>query len=349
MLNYPKIAKAKEYQRKDGPVPVMAGRAKPKIARAFAAAFRRFRQSIDVIALADKIKTHPHGVADILDFDGFETALRPSFVAVADAYAAGGKFAASEISDALKKAGVRKDTTGSIEPSGSPYAFDLYTERVLSTLRQFQDTLIKELSQNSRDAVFRIVTEAARRGEPPEAIASDIRAAIGLTDRQMQAVSNFRRMLEDGDKAALTRDLRDQRYDSAVRRAIDAGETPSRIDEMVTAYADRYLDYRAETIARTESVRAVNLGLHDSYQQAVDNETFPKEAITRRWLVDLDERTCPICMAIPGLNPNGVAVDEDFVTPQGPIADPPIHPRCRCGVQYRTNIDMLSKRFCEAA
>jgi hypothetical protein len=300
------------------------------IAAAFAAAFRWFRDSIGLSALIDRIRTRLSAAADILDFAGFESALRGGFGAVADAVAAGGALGGAQIAAIVD----------------SPFAFTIYADPPMRALRGIQDRLVRELSAEARQAVFGFVADAARRGESAASIAADIRASIGLTETQMRAVANFRRMLEAGDVNALTRDLRDPAFDAEFRRALRVGSKleAARVDAMVAAYAERYLDYRAATIARTESVRAVNLGLHESYKQAVADGTFPKAAVRRYWQVNLDEKLCPLCRPVPDMNPNGVGVHEDFQTPLGPRAIPDLHPNERCSVEYRVNLDMLGER-----
>jgi len=48
-----------------------------------------------------------------------------------------------------------------------------------------------------------------------------------------------------------------------------------------------------------------------------------------------------VCQSVAERNPDGVGLDEDFESEDGPQDDPPIHPRCRCTVEYITNLDML--------
>lgn len=166
---------------------------------------------------------------------------------------------------------------------------------------------------------------------------------IGLTARQSQAVANYRRMLEDLDPGALQRQLRNFLEDDAVQAALDSGEDldAALIDKLTQDYADNYLDYRAETIADTESTRAVNAGLQDVYSQAIDRGVFPAEAVRQYWQVDLDEKTCPVCLSIPDMNPDGVAIDESFDSIEGPQDAPPVHPNCRCDISIVTNLDMV--------
>ncbi len=70
---------------------------------------------------------------------------------------------------------------------------------------------------------------------------------------------------------------------------------------------------RAETIARTETMYAVNQGTLIRYSQAGVKRV--------RWLTGIDERSCPTCEALHG---------KEFEIGSEPAI--PAHPRCRCTV-----------------
>jgi len=227
---------------------------------------------------------------------------------------------------------------------GDRFNFDRFTDATQARLRSDQNRLIKDLDTQARDTIETVVLQAQQAGDSPEEIVDQIRSVIGLTANQATAVLNYRRLLQDGSSDALRRALRDPKYDDAVRAAQDAGEDldAALIDDMVDEYASRYLSYRAATIAGTESVRAANGGLRDAYRQAVERGAIPTEAITRFWQISLEENVCPICEAIPDINPEGVGVDEPFDSDVGPVDDPPDpHPGCRCSVEYVTNLDLV--------
>jgi len=191
--------------------------------------------------------------------------------------------------------------------------------------------------------VHQSIMDGVRQALSPEDVAANIRDTITLTAQQSQAVANFRQLVETGDPAVFARALRDQSFDNLLEMAVDGEDLRSDIvDQIVQSYADNYLDYRAKTIADTESMRAANLGLRESYRQAVDRGVFPAEAIKRFWLIALDEKTCQLCIDISDMNDQGVGVDEPFQGPDGEVDDPPDpHPACRCSVQYETDLSMI--------
>jgi hypothetical protein len=67
----------------------------------------------------------------------------------------------------------------------------------------------------------------------------------------------------------------------------------------------------------------------------VEQGRIPATEIKRYWVVAADERLCPVCAPIPDLNRDGVRLDGAFVTPNGPVSVPPLHPNCRCTTWIR--------------
>jgi hypothetical protein len=223
------------------------------------------------------------------------------------------------------------------------YSFDRFTPEVQEWLRYQQDELIQQLESDVRDVIEMMIQRGVREGWDTEQIASEIRGVISLTETQANAVLNYRSMLENLDSDALQRQLREAEFDSAVQSAIenDIPLDDAVIDEMVSAYEDNYLDYRSNTIAETEATRMANTGLQQSYEQAIDRGVFPAEAVKQFWQIALDEKTCPICESIPDLNPDGVAMGEEFDSDDGPQDVPPVHPNCRCSIEIVTDLDLV--------
>lgn len=125
----------------------------------------------------------------------------------------------------------------------------------------------------------------------------------------------------------------------------------ARIDQMVEAYARKWLKHRASTIARTESIRALNAGKFLQWQAAVADGTVDGRLVYKRWIVSPGERTCPTCNGIArhynALN-NGWGIQlEQLFDPSvlasykpgrsamEPALYPPLHPNCRCTTIYR--------------
>jgi hypothetical protein len=313
------VTRAASWQQKGDITRRIADEQKPKIKRALRAAISDFRRSIDLEAFKRELRSGSQmGARRAFPRKRYEDALRKAFEAIATCYEEAGKAGARQVHNltlhARRRGRVRKDTPG----FGGQYAFDRFTPEVQEALRQLQDAFIGGLSQEAADAVEQALYDGMVEGWSADEIAQEIRAVIGLNDRQASAVDNYRAGLE-------------------ARGDITAEE----IGGLVDNYVEASLDYRAEMIARTESIRSANLGLHDGYEQAIDRGLFPHEAVRRYWQVAIDEATCPVCLAIPDDNEDGVEVGEAFETEDGPIMDPPVHPNCRCSVTYVTDLDMV--------
>lgn len=176
-------------------------------------------------------------------------------------------------------------------------SYDVTNESAVAAARENQLRLVTSFTQQQRETTRLAITEGIAGGLNPRDQARAFRDSIGLTPSQMRAVSNFRRLLAAGtlgqpSAEALTRALRDRRFDRSVRRAIRDGQALSQeqIDKMVERYRQRYIKYRSEVIARTEALRAVHEGTDAMYQQAIDAGEFTAEQLRRRWVTAADER-----------------------------------------------------------
>jgi hypothetical protein len=316
-----KVTRAASWQQRGDVVRRISDDHRRAIKQAVLDAVRNFRKTMDLEAFKDALR---RGSRDDAKFafpvKRYADALRKAFERIAQCYedaAASGALQVHNLTLHTRRRRLGKDRPG----HGGVYAFDRFTPAVQEALRVLQDAFISDLSSEAADAVEQAIIDGATEGLTVDEIAASIRDVIGLNRRQAQAIDNYRANLESN------------------RSDLD----PSAIDAMVEDYVDRSLDYRAAMIAQTESIRAANLGLHDGYLQAVDRGVFPQEAVRRHWQIALDEKTCPICLAIPDQNEDGVAVDEAFETDEGPIMNPPVHPNCRCSVTYITNLDLVDE------
>ncbi len=224
------------------------------------------------------------------------------------------------------------------------YRFNLLAYNASQYVRGYQLALIKDISQASINAIRQSLYTDIVAGRNPISTARNFRDAIGLTSRQERAVRNFNGMLRDGNREVLSRALRDKRFDSTVIRALKDGVPLSnkQINAMTKRYRERYLKYRAETIARTESLRAVSMGQHLSMMQAIEGGNIDGGALKRIWVFAHDARTRHSHKTVNILNPEGVRVDQPFQTELGPL----MYPRdpngsgantinCRCSVRYK--------------
>lgn len=218
-------------------------------------------------------------------------------------------------------------------------SFDASNPRAASLMRISQLNFVQQFSTAQRDATRVALANAYRDGAGTTEAARAFRDSIGLTRTQLEAVENYRRLLENGSSEALSRELRDRRYDRTVERAIGEGEPleDTQIDRMVDRYRETMLTYRAENIARTEGLGVTNQARHEATQQAIEQADFDPDTVRRRWRATKDKRTRDSHAEMDG---QSVGLDEPFVTPDGDELmfpgdpDAPAQERifCRCTV-----------------
>jgi hypothetical protein len=193
-----------------------------------------------------------------------------------DVYTASGKSAANFISNSLKIL----------------VNFDQTNQAAVDEMAANQLRIIRNFTDKQRLATKAALLDGIKRGLNPRQTALLFKASIGLTETQVGWVLNFQRLLEDLDKEVFKRLLRDRRFDSTIARAIQNQEplSQSQIDRMVNRYRDRVLSYRAETIARTESLAAVHQGTDNMYFQAISDGILDENNMEQTWKTASDER-----------------------------------------------------------
>lgn len=300
----------------------IADKADPKVRQAFLDAIARAKAGIDNQALQEAVASGD--VNRVLQVLGVDQTLAPAFSASLGAPLEAAFIAAGQaaVTQAL--------------PTGGELAmrFDISNPKATEFLRTYDLGLIRQITADTREGIRRIVGDAMAYGGHPYEQARQIRSLIGLTDRQAAAVSNFRNLLETKDREAMTRALRDRRFDPTLDRALGADAemdlSQEQIDRQVGRYAERMLNNRAENIARTETVRAANAAQNAAWDQAADKGLLDRDSLRRQWLVTPDDRLCIYCAEVPDMNPDGVGLGGYFETPLGPVKYPPLHPQCRC-------------------
>ncbi len=164
-------------------------------------------------------------------------------------------------------------------------SFDQLNARSVAYLQATRLDLVRSLQNDTRIVLQQVLSDGFRRGLAPVAIAREARASIGLTPLQQEIIENYRANLEARSSRALTRELRDRRFDRTVARAIRT-DTPLRaaqIDRMVDRYRERWIKHRAETIALTEAQRAIHTGDEELWMQAADRAEIDPNDVVGIW------------------------------------------------------------------
>ena len=223
------------------------------------------------------------------------------------------------------------------------FRYDMFNPATVDFVRNYKLNLIQTITDNTREAVRNSLIEDTIAGKNPRVTARNFRNTIGLTPKQEQAVRNYDNFLRNLDREALNRQLRDKRFDRTLLRAIDSDTplTEAQIQKMTNRYREKYIKYRSEVIARTESLRAVSIGNQSSIRQMIDNGDVDYNRVRKFWVSTAGPRTRDAHRNTPRLNPDGRLLDEPFQTPLGPL----MFPRdpngsaantiqCRCTVRY---------------
>jgi hypothetical protein len=180
----------------------------------------------------------------------------------------------------------RKAAREIFNATGIDITFDSIQANAIRIMENRALQLTSVFDQKQKDAVREVLLDGIRRGVNPRQQAIALRNSIGLTAKQVQAVNNFRNMLENNDKEVLTRKLRDKRFDRTINRAIRADKriAQDRIDKMVDRYRQRYIKYRATTIAQTEALSAIHQGKEEMFNHAIAQGHITPSRLENTWL-----------------------------------------------------------------
>lgn len=260
--------------------------------------------------------------------------------------------------DAFKDAGYKAEKE--IPKLGrAEFRFDIRNTTAENIIRTQSSTLVTDIIDDQRNAIRNHLTEGLINGVNPKQTALELvgrkdtatgqrtGGVIGLTEGQEAWQRNYARELASTDpddlRNALTRNLRDKRFDASIRKAIATGKPipAATREKMMMAYRNKTLKYRADVISRTESIKAFADAQIEAFRQAIDKGHVARQDIRRFWETSKDERVRPEHRLIPGMNEKGVGWDEPFNTPSGPVMHAPHDVMCRC--RERIKVDYFAK------
>jgi SPP1 gp7 family putative phage head morphogenesis protein len=252
----------------------------PHMEKAFLAAVRKLQGTVDLTALARALSSGNLSAAQlVIDTARFPKDLIPAVQVVNQAFAAAGKVAASQI--------------------GAVLNFTLTNPRAVAWARTNGATLVRQVTEETKQAIRSIVSRAIRTGIAPVEAARSIRQIVGLTERDANAVITYRFKL------------------------LEQGLPGERVHTLAERYSTKLLNRRGRLIARQETMKASNEGQLELWRQARDRG-FIDDTMERVFVVTPDDRLCPICRPMNGKR---APIDGQF---PGGYAGPPIHVACRC-------------------
>lgn len=198
------------------------------------------------------------------------------------------------------------------------FSLDITNPRAIQWAEDHAAELVVGLSEETKANIRRTIADMYVKGIPPREAMRVVQRQLGLSARDGRALDGLRRRLELENARRLVENRKPWTVD--------------RLDEQVDRYAGRLLRHRAETIVRTESIRASAEGQQELWHQAQEQGYLQSEDTRRAWLVTPDERLCEICAPLAAHN-RLVGLEEPFLAGDGSlVTTPPAHPQCRCSI-----------------
>lgn len=247
--------------------------------------------------------------------------------------------------------------TAQLAPARLQFQFNIRNLRAEEWLRRYSGNLIQEIYDDQRQMIRDAIQAGLSRGANPRETALDLvgrigangrrqGGLIGLTNSQSRWVVQYAHELIDDPKASIKRALRDKRFDRIIL-AYEKRLEPLPSDlivKMLNAYKNRALRYRAETIARSETMTALHQAQHESVEQMIEGGSVQRSQVRSIWRSARDKR---VRDAHKDLNGDRIPFGGTFHSTLGPIrfpGDPLATPantiNCRCWLE--TDIDYLA-------
>lgn len=192
-------------------------------------------------------------LAEVLPPAQVDQAMQPLREAIREATAGAFRGAATDMPQSVLGPGIR---------------FDLLDPRIMQAVQTVEVRRVDGLTDAMATTLRETVAAGIQAGDPPATIARALRSTLGLTPKQAEAVRNYRRLLESGDADALTRALRDKRFDATSRKG---DLTEAQIDKMVGAYERRTVAMNANLQATAMARDAQFTGQQLAWKEAGDN------------------------------------------------------------------------------
>lgn len=221
-----------------------------------------------------------------------------------------------------------RNALGFIKP-----VFNMRNESVEKDLSEFSSRFITQVSDEVKESIRLTLVDGMRRGLNPRETALNIvgrkdlstgkrvGGTIGLAANQTQWVNNARMYLQNLDKRYFNLGLRDKRFDSIVKKAIEEGKPLSKdkISQLITAYESKALKYRADAIARTETIQAINRAEYMGIAQNIEDGLITADMVTKWWSTAGDERVRVSHNELGAKynKENAISFDEPFETATG--------------------------------
>ena len=241
----------------------------PGVQSEFVAAMRQARAGVDMKALEAAIGRGDVDVAfRALRFDAAD--LFKTDTAITAAMNAGGNYQMGAFQHATRRAPIASRVVQS---------FGGRNERAERIALELGSKLVTEVVDDTRVMIAQTIRAGLEAGAGPRRTALDIGGRVvngkrqgglvGLDSRRAGWVQNYRAKL------------------------LAEGRPQSQIDRMAQRYSNKLLRQRGETIARTETLKALNAGRQEALDQLIENPNndVRAEDVVRAWDSTGDART----------------------------------------------------------
>lgn len=247
--------------------------------------------------------------------------------------------------------------------------FTLRNTRAERVLAENSSRLVQDLQEEMLSTVQEKLAVGLARGANPRNTALDLvgrinrvtkkreGGLIGLSRNQTSWSENVRSYLQNMNPRYLKMQLRDKRFDSVVQKAMQEKKslTKEQIEKIVVAYNNRALKFRADAVARTETMRAINRGKTEAIEQGIEQKLFDEKNVKKWWDNTKDSRTREkhVQLGMIYNRKKQIPFREPFVASDGSRmmypsdislgASPSETINCRCVVVY--DIDFIAERL----
>lgn len=164
------------------------------------------------------------------------------------------------------------------------------------------------VTDGTRQSIRQVVEGQMTSGADIRQMAHRIKDVVGLYPRLARAHQNY------------------------VDGLVKAKVSPAQLDRLAERHYQRLLEYRARTIAKTETQFMANRGQYEVWKEAARQELLPRHS-EKSWIADGDP--CEDCADMDG---ETVPLHDSWDTPGGDSVETPsdIHPNCEClmGLEY---------------
>lgn len=200
-------------------------------------------------------------------------------------------------------------------------------EKIIDSFPRFRALWEARIGESSGPILFELITGAG------EFAGADLGVQFDqASDQVLKFVDEYK--IKFANRISQTTE---DRVRDILHASQSEGQSIAELRKALQGEFKTWSDVRAQTIARSETIRSANMGAKLSYKEA--------GVLKLQWIDANDEDVCPYCVELDGTI---VGIDDNFInqgdvfepegassplsTAYGPIEVPPAHSNCRCSI-----------------